>query len=299
MGGIRLYLLTRILRQIKKKANYHDIQGFRHRFEKRARHFNRLTWGLKREPFKINSIKAEWISPKRVNAKKVLLFFHGGGYAGGSIQTHRALAGQIVKQAGVRGLLIDYRLAPEHPYPAAVEDAVAAYQWLLESGYHASDIALGGDSAGGGLCIGTLLYLRDHHLPLPACAFALSPWLDHTLTGESYHSKKHEDPMLVNEGFPLWSKNYLGDADPRSPYASPIFHELKGLPPIYIQVGDAEMLLDDSVRFAEKAKAEGVDMLLEIYPGKFHVFNAFWLVLPKARLANRQLGEFLKKQLNE
>lgn len=298
MASLRLLLLKKVLMKLKKRSKHEDILGARFRLEKRVGKFNIPLPGFRHESFKIGELNAEWITPKGADTRKVLLFLHGGGYAAGSIRTHRSLVAQIAKHAGIRALMIDYRLAPEHPYPAAIEDTVATYQWLLQSGYLPSNIAFGGDSAGGGLCIGSLLYLRDHHLPLPKCAIAMSPWLDHTLSGESYHSKKYEDPMLVHEGFPFWSKNYLGDADPKSPYASPIFHELKGLPPIYIQVGDAEMLLDDSIRFADKAKAEEVDMRLEIYPDKFHVFHAFWLVLPKARQANRKLGEFLKAQLN-
>jgi len=144
-----------------------------------------------------------------------------------------------------------------------------------------------------------LLYLRDNGIDLPKCAIAISPWLDHTMSGNSYKTNKDIDPMLVAEGFPVWSKFYMGEADPTSAYASPIFHSLENLPPIYIQVGEEEILLDDSVRFAEKAKLEGVEIRLEIFAKKFHVFNAFWRILPRAREANKKLGIFLAEQLKK
>lgn len=297
MAGIRLTILKNVLRSMKKRSRYHDIHGTRRRFARWAVQFNRRLPGFTYQESRIDHIRAEWVFPKKADAKKVLLYFHGGGYAAGSIDTHRALVSQIAKHAGIAALSIDYRLAPEHTYPAPLEDAAQAYRWLLNSGFAPHDIAFGGDSAGGGISIGSLLYLRDNSLPVPRCAFALSPWLDHTLSGATYHEHKHLDPMLVHEGFPLWSKNYLGSADPRSPYASPIFHDLKGLPPVYLQVGSEEMLLDDSIRFADKAKAEGVEVLLDVYPEKFHVFQAFWMALPKAREANQRLGVFLKKHL--
>ncbi|MBL0309995.1 MAG: alpha/beta hydrolase [Bacteroidetes bacterium] len=297
MTGPALYILKEILRNFKKKSNYENIPATRLRLEQRLAKFNFALPSFRHESFEINGIEAEWIYPKSADESKVLLYFHGGGYAACSINTHRSLVSRILKHAGIKGLMINYRLAPEHPYPAAIEDAFTAYQWLLQSGYKPEQIAFGGDSAGGGLAIGALLYIRDNNMTMPKCVLAISPWLDHTFSGLSYHSLKEIDPMLIQEGLPIWSKNYLGDADPRSPYASPIFHNLSGLPPVYVQVGEEEIILDDSTRFADKAKAEGVDVTIEIFPKLFHVFQAFWLVLPAARKANRKLGEFLKSHL--
>ncbi|HWB64961.1 MAG TPA: alpha/beta hydrolase [Chitinophagales bacterium] len=297
MSTVRLFLVKNLLRRVKSRVNYHDILFARRGFERVAGRFNNHLPGFTYNQIDIGGMKCEWVAPDGCDTTKVLLYFHGGGYSTGSINTHRALVSQIAKNAGIKALIIEYRLAPEHKYPAPIEDATKAYQWLLQNGFTPENIAFGGDSAGGGMVVCTLLYLRDHNIPLPKCAFALSPWLDHTMSGESYHTKKDIDPMLVAEGFPVWSKFYMGEEDPKSPYSSPIFHDLTGLPPIYVQVGEEEMLLDDSTRFAAKAQAEGVDVTLEVYPRKFHVFNAFWRVLPKAREANIKLGEFLKAKL--
>jgi monoterpene epsilon-lactone hydrolase len=160
-----------------------------------------------------------------------------------------------------------------------------------------NQICFGGDSAGGGCVVGTLTYLRDKNRPLPKCAIALSPWLDHTFSGNSFPTHDEIDPMLLADGFPIVRDYYMAGQDPKAPYASPIFHSLKNLPPVYVQVGEHELLLSDSTRFGEKGKEDGSDIRVEIYPKLFHVFNAFWSVLPKAREANRKLGEFIKLQL--
>ena len=297
MSVIRLSLIKRLLRRIKKKADHTNILFARSEFE-RVKRFNKPLKGFTYTPTEIWGLKSEWIVPKGADESKVLLFFHGGGYATGSINTHRSLVSQIAKNAGIKALLFDYRLAPEYKYPAPIEDAATIYQWLLQNGYFPSNIAFGGDSAGGGMSIGTLLWCRDKNIALPKCAIALSPWLDQTMSGNSYKTHKEIDPMLIAEGLPFWSKSYLGESDPKSPYASPLFQDLAGLPPIYLQVGEEELLLDDSTRFAEKAKADGVNVQLEIFDKKFHVFQAFWRLLPRAREANKKLGEFLKAQLS-
>lgn len=297
MSVIRLYFIKKLLRRIKSRADYNNIEYARRGFEKIAGRFNTQLSGFSYEGDTIAEMKSEWVIPKGADESKVLLYFHGGGYATGSINTHRALVSKIAEYAGVKALIINYRLAPEFKYSAPIEDAVKAYQWLMENGYSNSQICFGGDSAGGGITICTLIYLRDKNIPLPKCAIALSPWLDLSMSGESYKTKHDEDPMLMAAAFPIWSKNYLGEADAKSPYASPIFHDLSKLPPIYIQVGEEEILLDDSKRFEAKAKEQGVDVKLEIFSKKFHVFNAFWRVLPKAREANKKLGEFLHEQL--
>jgi epsilon-lactone hydrolase len=295
--GVRLFFVKSLLRRVKNAANYHNIPRARAGFEKAVGKFNTHMSGFAYQEILIGNMKCEWITPNVCDPTKVLLYFHGGGYATGSVNTHRALVSKLAEHAHTKALVIEYRLAPENKYPAPIQDAHIAYEWLLQNGYKPENIAFGGDSAGGGVTIGTLYYLRDNKVALPKCAIAISPWLDLTLSGESYHHKKDHDPMLVHEAFPIWVANYLGSADPTAPYASPVFHQPTGLPPIYIQVGEEEMLLDDSIRFAEKCKAAGVSIKLEVYPKKFHVFNAFWRVLPKAREANKKLGEFIKEQL--
>jgi monoterpene epsilon-lactone hydrolase len=299
MFGVPVFLMKAILRTIKARARYKSIPVSRQRFERIMSRFKSRFNGLTYEPFLIQNMKCEWIIPDGAEDKKALLYFHGGGYGAGSIETHRAQVSNIVKYSGIKTLVINYRLAPENKYPAPIEDAVSAYQGLLKEGYEAKQIAFGGDSAGGGIAIGSALYLRDNQIPLPACIVAMSPWLDLSMSGPTIRSKNGIDPILVQEGFAIWSAAYLGDADPKAPYASPVFGDLTGLPPTYIQVGEDEMLLSDSTRFAEKAKADGVDIQIEIYPGMFHVFNAYWRILPIAKKANKKLGEFLRRQLSK
>jgi monoterpene epsilon-lactone hydrolase len=293
-----LSIVKYAIRKFQKNAQWQDIVRVRKGFDKIAKKYDRKSSQCRYEPFMIDDVKAEWIAPvKAVDSNRVLLYFHGGGYAAGSIDTHRSLISQIVKDSGFKALLIDYRLAPENKFPASIDDAVKAYEWLLKSNYLPERIAFGGDSAGGGLTVATLLYLRDNGMALPKCAICLSPWLDLTMSGESQTTKAQEEPMLVKEALPLWASNYLGDVDPSTPYASPIFADLKGLPPVYVQVGTAELLLDDSLRFAQKAKADGAPVTMDVYEGYFHVFQSFFMVLRTARKANKKLAEFIVAQI--
>jgi acetyl esterase/lipase len=310
-----LSIVKYAIRRFQRKANWRDIDRVRYVFEKITKKYDRKIKKCRYEPFLIDGMKAEWIVPKNLTPKppkgfntsttvsssidtdRVLLYFHGGGYAAGSIATHRSQVSQMVKYSGIKALLIEYRLAPENKFPAPIEDAVKAYDRLLSEGYKPERIAFGGDSAGGGLTVATLLYLRDHSKPLPKCAICLSPWLDLTLSGESQNTKEKLEPLLVKEAFPLWVSNYLGDADPKTPYASPLFADLHGLPPIYIQVGTDELLLDDSVRFAQKAKEAGSPVTIDIYEGYFHVFQAFFIILRTARRANKKLAAFMVEQI--
>ena len=293
-----LFIVKKVVKNLQKKAEWRDAVRVRKGFERIIQKVGKNTKKCLYIPVDVDGINGEWIvNKKNPDTQKVLLYFHGGGYAAGSINTHRPHIAQIVKYSGIKALLIDYRLAPEHKYPTPVEDAVTAYKWLLHHGYLPEHIAFGGDSAGGGLAVGTLLYLRDNNIPLPKCAICLSPWLDMTLTGDSMSAKEKDEPMLIREAMPLWVSNYMGDADLKSPYASPIFADLQGLPPIYIQVGTDEILLDDSVRFAQRATEQGSPVRIEIYSRYFHVFQGFFRILYKARIANRRLADFLVKHL--
>lgn len=298
MLNLKLYLVKKIIKSYQKKAQWENIPRARAGFEKISKRTPSHHPDVEYEPFLIEDLKAEWVMPKNADNKNVLLYFHGGGYAVGSPNTHRAMVSQIALEAGIEAVLLDYRLAPESKFPAPIEDAVKAYQWLLKNEYLPENISFGGDSAGGGLAFATMLYLRDNNLPLPKCAIALSPWTDLTLSNPSHQNKMEVEPMLLPQAFPLWVKNYVGDADPRLAYASPLFGDLKGLPPIYIQVGSDEILLDDSVLFAEKAKAADVSVTIDVYKNYFHVFQSFWQLLPEAKRANKKLGEFLKEKLN-
>ncbi len=297
MPYIPLFILKSFLRRVKNRGDVSNPQRARRGFERLIGKWNKPLRGFDYQLEDADGVPSEWIFPHGCDRTKVLLYFHGGGYFVGSTNTHRGLVSQLAKNAGISALSINYRLAPEHPYPAAIEDCAKVYEWLLSKGFLPNQICFGGDSAGGGCTIGTLTYLRDKNIALPKCAIALSPWLDVTLTSESSTTKAEIDPMLAAKEFPTVVQYYMNDADTKSPYASPIFHSLKNLPPVYVQVGEEEILLSDSLTFAEKAKADGVDVRLEVYPKLFHVFNAFWRILPKAREANKKLGEFMHTQL--
>jgi monoterpene epsilon-lactone hydrolase len=201
---------------------------------------------------------------------------------------------RLAKAARARVLALDYRLAPEHPFPAAVEDSTAAYRWLLEQGYKPSKIALAGDSAGGGLTIATLVALREAKTPLPAAAVPISPWVDLEGTGESMKTRAAVDPMVQKEGIAGIAAQYLGQTDPKNPLAAPLYADLKGLPPLLIHVGDAETLLSDATRIAEKAKQAGVKVDLKIYPEMIHVWHLFADILPEAQQAIEEIGGFVR-----
>jgi monoterpene epsilon-lactone hydrolase len=242
-------------------------------------------------------VPAEWTAAPGAAADRVIVYLHGGGYVVGSVRTHRLLVADLSRATGARVLSVDYRLAPEHPFPAAVEDAVTACRFVRRGGVAPARMAVAGDSAGGGLTVATLLALRDAREPLPAAAVCLSPWLDLSLSGESMRTKETVDPMIHLDGARLMAERYLGGADARSPLASPLFAELAGLPPLLIQVGTAETLLDDSTRFAARARAAGVAVELEEWEDMFHVWHAFAFVLPEAREAIARIGAFLRPRL--
>jgi monoterpene epsilon-lactone hydrolase len=226
----------------------------------------------------------------------VLMYLHGGGYQLGSPGTLRNLIGLLSAGASARVLSVDYRLAPEHPFPAAVEDALTAYRWLLAAGTDPAAIAIAGDSSGGGLALGTLVALRDAGDALPAAAAVISPWTDLALTGESLRTRAEAEVMVKPTGMPETAALYLNGADPRHPYASPLYADLRGLPPILIHVGDAEVILDDSIRFAARARDAGVDVTLEVWDEMPHVWHAFAGLLPEADQAVAGLGAWLDRR---
>lgn len=240
-------------------------------------------------------VAAAWICGPDINHHRVMVYFHGGGFMVGSIRSHFDLMYRLSCAAGCRVLAVDYRLAPEHRFPAALEDAFAAYQWLLSQGVDAADTVLAGDSAGGGLALSLLLHLKEGALPLPAAAGVMSAWTDLTAGGESYHTRAHHDPIHQRQMILAMATNYLGGQDPSDPRASPLFGDLSGLPPILLQVGDRETVLDDSKVFAEKARAAGVSVELEVYDGMIHVFQQFFRQLPQATEAIDSMGQHFKK----
>lgn len=242
-------------------------------------------------------VPAEWVVAGDADADRVILYLHGGGYCMGSLNSHRTLVAALSAAAKARVLNLDYRLAPEHPFPAAVDDAVAGFRWLLAEGVAPGRIAIAGDSAGGGLTLATLLALRDEGEPVPAAAVGISPWADLEGTGDSVRTRAAVDIMIRPGALEEGADWYASGADLREPRLSPIYGEYSGLPPLLIHVGDAEVLLDDSVRVAERAKAAGVNVTLEVWDEMPHVFHAFTGLLPEADRAIAEIGEFLKSRI--
>lgn len=216
-------------------------------------------------PVDAAGVPGEWVSSSSVTQKQVFLYLHGGGYTSGSCLTHRELAAFLCLASSMRVLLINYRLAPEHRFPAAVEDAVQAYQWLLEKGVSSRQIVIGGDSAGGGLAMATVLWLRERAISVPVAGVLLSPWLDLTLGGPSIQTHVSRDPLVTPESLREAATHYLGDEDQKHPLASPLLADMQGFPPLLIQVGADEILLSDSIRLAEKARRAGVQVTLEVW----------------------------------
>jgi phosphinothricin tripeptide acetyl hydrolase len=229
-------------------------------------------------------------------AGRVVLYLHGGGYVIGSPRSHRHLAAAIAAAGQASALLLDYRLAPEHPYPAAVDDATAAYRWLLEQGVAPGHVVIGGDSAGGGLTVATLLALRDPRLPLPAGGVCISPWVDLTFSGASYRTRAAVDPIVKRPGIDEMARAYLGATAAQTPLASPLFADLRGLPPLLIHVGSDEVLLDDAVQLADRAKTAGVDATLEVWDRMIHVWHWFLPMLDEAQGAVDGIGRFIQSR---
>jgi len=272
-------------------------------FEQRRSNFEEqvsqlpLAGNVSCESVSVGPVAAEWIFPEKASKQNVLLYLHGGGYCVGSINTHRGLVSHIAAAAETRALLIDYRLAPENPFPAAVQDSSAAYQWLVSQGVAAADMVVAGDSAGGGLTLATLVSLREKGIPLPAAAVLISPWVDLAITGDTIISNAEIDPMVTRQGLAEMAAAYAGDSDPRTPLASPLYADLTGLPPLLIHVGTAEILLDDATRLAARAREAGVEIILNTAEDMCHVWHFFTSMLPEALEAIEEIALFMRKHL--
>lgn len=240
------------------------------------------------------AIKAEWIAAPGADSGRVVLYLHGGGYVIGSIDSYRAVSARISRAAAARVLLIDYRLAPENPFPAAVEDSLAAYRWLLAQGISPARIALAGDSAGGGLTLATLVAIKEAGAPMAAAGVAISPWVDLEALGETMVSKAAEDPLVQRQGVLQMAAAYLAGKDPRTPLAAPLYADLRGLPPLLIQVGTAETLLDDAMRIAQRAREAGIEVTYAEWPNMVHVWHLFAAALDEGGQAIEELGRFVR-----
>ena len=244
-----------------------------------------------------NGVAAEWSLAPGSDPSRVLLFFHGGGYCSGSIVSHRGMVTEVGRSARVRTLAVAYRLAPEHPFPAALEDARAAYRFLLDHGIAVPRIVVGGDSAGGGLTLALMTSLRDAGERLPGCAWLVSPWVDLQMTGASLAEKANVDPLISKPYLEELASAYLAGADPANPLVSPLNADLAGLPPLLVQVGSAETLLDDAVRIAQRAGAADVRINLEIWPHMIHAWHLWAAQLEEGRRAIASAGAFIRARL--
>ena len=287
------YLLRKYIKPLSAHSDVHKVRAG---FEANARKLGPAK-GVLIRPAKIAGVDCEWLIPDGCEHAPLIYYLHGGAYMMGSPRTHRMMVSHIAKRAGMRALLPDYRLAPENPFPAALEDSTCVYRSLLEGGDNAPRIAIGGDSAGGNLSMATLLALRDAGDELPAACFLLSPWLDLACEGETLVTNATREPWFRAEEMPGLVSNYCSEFDTRNPLVSPVFADASGLPPTLIQAGDQEILLSDSIRLADNISASNGSVTLQIWPDMWHVFQYFVGRMPESRRAIQDVALFLRKQI--
>lgn len=293
-------LVSTALRQIVKRRSYGEVNvpNVRSWVDR----LMGLPWShsaVHFESLRGSALRGEWVSCRNHrNSPLVVLYLHGGGYFFCSPRTHRPVTAALAQHLGGSTLALQYRLAPEHPYPAALEDSLSAYSWLLDQGYQPRQIVLAGDSAGGGLALSTLVKLRDLGFPLPAACCCFSPWTDLAATGESLDRNDPSCAMFSAAGIRRARLLYVGQADPFDPTLSPLYADLRGLPPLMLQVSDSEVLLDDSTRFATRAREAGVSVRLQIWPKQPHVWQLFHRLVPEGRTSLLEASEFLLQHLD-
>lgn len=294
--SIRASLVSLYLRRTLKKqmATFEDPVEMR---EQAKIPGTRLPKEAAFEPVTAGGVPGEWVRWPDGRQGAVLLYLHGGGYVFGGPDSHRDLAWRLAKEAGVDVLVLDYRLAPEHCYPAALEDATAAYRWLLDEGFAAERVVVAGDSAGGGLAASLMVNLKAEGLPLPKASVLISPWADLAMTGPSMQANVKTDAMLSPEAISRFAAHYLSDTDARAPGASPIFADLSGLPPTYVIVGSGEVLLSDSETLVKHMTAAGGQAELKVWPNMPHVFPLLAAVVPEGRQAIVEMAGFIRSQL--
>ncbi|KUG03906.1 lipase/esterase [hydrocarbon metagenome] len=272
-----------------------SIEELREEVRKDAAKMTKMPDGITINPADFPGFYAEWVIPQNCREDQAILYFHGSGFVMGTSKDHRGLVAKFASRCGVKALVFDYSLAPEHPFPAAINDSVAVYKWMLEIGYQPQNIIFAGDSAGGCIAFSTLLILKDENIPLPQAVVAFSPCTDLTCSGESHKTKAKIDPATPEGATATYTSYYIGNSDPTSPYMSPLYGDLAGLPPVMIQVGEDETLLDDSVRFAQKAKEAGVEVHLHVWEGMFHCFPLLAPMFPEATRAMDEVCEFIHR----
>lgn len=293
MISFRARLVRFVTRQLFRRLDADaDIPSLRARWEKIAAR-SRSIPGIRVKYVEIDGVECEWLVPTDCLNAPVLLYLHGGAYVSGSARTHRTMVSYLARAAGMRALLPNYRLAPEHPFPAGLEDCVTVYRQLIACGMSADDIVIAGDSAGGGMTMATLLSLRDDEDPLPAAAVLISPWLDLTASGESARSRIDHDPLFRVEDMPKAASHYAPSEKHRDPLVSPVFADMHGLPPLLVHVGDHEILLSDSTRLADGVEAAGGSVALKVWPDMWHVFHYFVGRMPEAGRALDEIAQWL------
>jgi monoterpene epsilon-lactone hydrolase len=296
---MRNWLIKFFFKATKKLVYRHDYAPIKYRkgmdfftsFLRQPRH-------VKYESEMVEHMDALWIRPDNIDNDSVILYLHGGGYGMGSIKSHKKLAARIARSAKTQCLIIEYRLAPEHPFPAALDDSIIAYKWLLKRGFKPEKIAMGGDSAGGGLTVATLVKAKMDGLPQPLAAFCMSPWLDLSASHPEIDSYQKNDPFIDGESVKIWGKRYAGE-DIRNPLASPLHANLDGLAPILIQIGTSEILLFENRSFYQRSLKADIEIQFEEYKDMVHVFQTFGGFLPQADKAIESIGRFILTQAQD
>lgn len=287
--------IDKVLRLMVRRAPEANIpvEKLRKQYDAVLKRLSREDAPVQVTPVQTGRTKSVWVEPSESQDHRVILYLHGGGYCCGSPDTHRSVVARLCDASAARGLIVDYRRAPEHKFPAAVEDALDAYQWLLGQGIDAKGIALAGDGSGGGLAIATCMALRDANAPLPAAVVAMSPWSDLAMTSWSNLSLQKLDAMNSLSTLFISARHYLQGKNPTEPLASPIYGDFKGLPPHLIHVGSNEILRDDATRLSQRAERGGTDMSVEVWAGMPHAFQLYSM-LPEAAGSLARLGSFIK-----
>jgi monoterpene epsilon-lactone hydrolase len=299
MASIQSYILKFWIRRLNLFGdNEIDHQKLRNRIEQ-ASILSKPHRRVQVVAVDADSVPSEWLIPHCASQDQLLLYIHGGAWFMGSTKLYRAFVSYLAYASKSRALAINYRLAPENPFPAGLEDCITAYEWLLQSGISAHKIVVAGDSAGGNLTLALLVALRDAGKPLPAGAVALSPATDLAFTGKSTRTHAHLDPFFHNVVSNTIADVYIKENDPHHPLISPLYADLSGLPPLLIHVGEHEILLDDALRFGDRAVASGVEARTVVWPQMFHVFHMFAPILPEARQANDQIAAFILSRMSD
>jgi acetyl esterase/lipase len=296
MASIRAFIIRQISKQVMKRSRLaSNPLGARRDFDQRMTKLP-IARGVACTQENVGGIECEWLVPEGCDEAPLIYFLHGGAYIMGSPTTHRRLVSFIAKCAGMRAVLPDYRLAPEHRYPSQLEDSLKVWRTLLKGGIDPAEVAIGGDSAGGNLSVATMLSLRDAGEVLPAACFLLSPWLDLAGDGESHHTRSNYDPWFKTDKMAQLVENFCSSQELRDPMVSPVHADAAGFPPTLIQVGDHEILLSDSTRLADNIKATGGRVDLHIWPDMWHVFQYFVGQMPESKKAIDDIGRFLRSE---